>query len=309
MGSGSWSSDDWKDYTTTTRDYASKSTKDIFSSKLHDDLNPKNIKLRESCDSTDHPKSNAIIVGLDVTGSMGCVIDAMARKGLNTLVNNIYDKKPVTDPHIMCMGVGDVEMGDSAPLQVTQFEADIRIAIDLEKIYLEGGGGGNDYESYALPWYFAAMHTSIDCFNKRNKKGYLFTVGDEFPTPYLRADNIKKILGDGPQADLTGDQLFQMVSRQYEVFHLMVEEGYCYRRRGDEVRAAWTKILGQRAIPLSDHTKMAEVIVSTIQACEGINKDDIMKSWDGDTSLVIQHAIKDLNFSGTKNTPGKVIEF
>ncbi|HAO33838.1 MAG TPA: hypothetical protein DCQ84_12920, partial [Candidatus Competibacteraceae bacterium] len=57
----------------------------------------------------------------------------------------------------------------------------IRIARQLRRLWLEKGGGGNACESYTLPWYFAATHTAIDCFEKRGKKGYLFTVGDEEP--------------------------------------------------------------------------------------------------------------------------------
>ena len=79
------------------------------------------------------------------------------------MVEEILARKPVSDPHILCMGIGDV-LCDQAPLQVTQFEADIRIAEQLEKLWLEKGGGGNSCESYNLPWYFAAMHTAIDCF-------------------------------------------------------------------------------------------------------------------------------------------------
>ena len=71
----------------------------------------------------------------DVTGSMGMIADALARKGLGTMVEEILARKPVSDPHIMCMGIGDV-LYDRAPLQVTQFEADIRIAEQLEKLWL-----------------------------------------------------------------------------------------------------------------------------------------------------------------------------
>lgn len=308
MSKARWDASDWADYTTTTRDYASKTTEEIFSSGLHEDLDPGKIKIRESCDSSEFPESNAIVIALDVTGSMYPVIDKVAREGLNRLVTSIYDKKPVKDPHIMCMGIGDVEMGDSAPLQVTQFETDIRIAVDLEKIWIEGLGGGNRYESYTLAWYFAAMKTSIDCFNKRGKKGYLFTIGDEFPTPYLKAQDIKRVLGDGPQANLAIEQLYDMVSRTYEVFHVVVKEGNCFRYYGNDVIDAWKKVLGQRVIPLSDHTKLAEVIVSTIQACEGASKDDIIKGWDGDASMVVKNSIKDLFIvPGTK--AGEVVTF
>src|SRR5271157_1484309 len=138
MGGGRWDDKTWKNYA-TTNNYDTKTKDEIFTSKkVAPELDPKGVKIRESRDSADNPKSNAIIVALDVTGSMGCVIDAMARAGLNTLCTEIYTRKPVIDPHIMAMGIGDVEC-DEGPLQVTQFEADIRIAEQLEKLWLEGG--------------------------------------------------------------------------------------------------------------------------------------------------------------------------
>jgi hypothetical protein len=191
------------------------------------------------------------------------------------------------------MGIGDVEC-DHSPLQVTQFEADIRLAEQLEIIFLEHGGGGNSYESYALAWYFASMLTSIDCFEKRNKKGYLFTIGDENPTPKLRKEHIAEVLGTGPQTDLVGSELLAMASRQYDVFHIMVEEGSHMRSDRDRVIQNWTNLLGQRAIRLSDHTKLAEVIVSTIQVCEGEDRDKVIASWDGSTGIVIANAIDSL---------------
>jgi len=301
MGSGRWSASEWGTYT-TSRSYSTKSTKEIYGkTSLDEDLNPKGVALRESRDSDDNPASNAVIVGLDVTGSMHSVLDVMARQGLNTLATEVYERKPVEDPHIMCMGIGDVAVGDQAPLQVTQFEADIRIAKQLEKIYLEGGGGGNMFESYALAWYFAAMHTGIDCFDKRGKKGYLFTVGDECPTPQLTADEIQRVTGDNPERTLTGVELFDMVSRQYEVFHLVVEEGSNFRHMPERVYEEWTELLGQRALSLKDHTKMAEVIVSTIQINEGFKKAEVIESWDGTTAIAVDAAVRDLDTSKAPN--------
>lgn len=294
MGGGRWDPKDWGTYTTVTRNYASSTVDDIYSRSLDPDLDPKSIKMRESRDSVDNPKSTPLIVALDVTGSMSMVLDAMARQGLNTLVSEVYDRKPITDPHVMCMGIGDAEAGDRAPLQATQFEADLRIAKALEKLYLEQGGGGNNYESYALAWYFAATRTSIDSFEKRGKKGYLFTLGDEEPTPYLRAADIERVLGDKLQADLQISDLLTMVSRQWEVFHLIVEEGSHAHAYPDRVKKKWRDLLGQNVIQLADHTKMGEVIVSTLQVREGMEKDKVADSWDGTTSIVVKKAISGL---------------
>lgn len=295
MGSGRFSADDWDVYATTSS-YATKTVDAIYTArKLDDALNPHGIKVRESHDSADNPNSTAIIVALDVTGSMGMLLDTMAKEGLPTLMAEIYDRKPVTDPHVMCMGIGDVEAGDKAPLQVTQFEADLRIAKQLEKLYLERGGGGNSYESYALAWYFAAKHTSIDCFKKRGKKGYLFTLGDEKPTPYLRREDIERVMGpSGLESDLLDiDSLLTMVSREWEVYHLIVEEG-SYARGNHQVLEEWRKVLGQHAIPLSDHKKLAEVIVSILSVSAGMDAHTVVRSWDSSTSLVVSRAVSDI---------------
>ena len=312
---GRFSSSDWKKYTTDTRSYHTKTIKEIFSTHLDPSLDPKGVVIRESRDSDEFPESNAIIIALDETGSMGSVIESMARQGLPKLVEEIYNRKPVADPQIMCMGIGDSEFVatghgtvEEAPLQITQFETDIRIAKQLEKIYLEGLGGGNSHESYTFPWYFAAMHTVIDCFEKRKKKGYLFTVGDEQPTPVLYAEAIKHYLGTGPQKDLTAEELLTMVNRTYHVYHLMVAEGSHYRSAGDVVRHEWTTLLGQRALLLTDHTKMSEVIVSAIQVNEGADRKTVINSWDGTTSIVVANALNH-DLMVKDNASGGVVKF
>jgi hypothetical protein len=121
MGSGRWDSKDWATTRSAYTVHAAPTVDHIYKShNLHPGLDPKLIRLRESRDSSDNPNSTALVVGLDVTGSMDIVLDQMARTGLGELVGNVYDRKPITDPHIMIAGIGDMEC-DHAPLQVTQF--------------------------------------------------------------------------------------------------------------------------------------------------------------------------------------------
>lgn len=298
MGSARWDPSDWSAYATST---TGKSTDAVFASRgIDKDLNPFGVTVRESRDSDLNPKSTAVIVGLDVTGSMGMIADALARKGLGTMVEEILARKPVSDPHLMCMGIGDV-LYDRAPLQVTQFEADIRIARQLEKLWLEKGGGGNSCESYNLPWYFAAMHTAIDCFEKRGKKGYLFTVGDEEPPLDLPAAAVARFIGDRTR-DFDSRELLTLVGRMYHVFHVIVEEGSHARHDPRGVRNRWAELLGQRVIGLSDHTQLAEVIVSAIEVNEGRDPDRVVNSWSGKTALVVQRAVGSLRPARTGNT-------
>lgn len=291
MGGGRWDPSDWSSYSST---YAGKATDAVFTSRsIKGELNPFGVKVRESRDSVDNPNSTAIILGLDVTGSMGIIADNLAREGLGVLIGEIYNRKPVSDPHVMFMGIGDAYY-DTSPLQVSQFEADIRVAEQLKDLWLEKGGGGNSFESYNFPWYFAAMHTSIDCFEKRKKKGYLFTVGDEEVPPTLTKEHIKKFIGDDVQYDFETRDLLSTVGRMYHVFHVVAEEGSHARGNPDRIVDCWTNVLGQKVLRLSDHRKLSEVIVSAIQLTEGIDKDTVVKSWSGDTSMVVARAVNSL---------------
>lgn len=289
MGDARWSDKDWAGYAAGT---AGKTRDAIYRAKgLHPDLDPLNVGVRESVDSASNPRSTPIIVALDVTGSMGRIPDALIRGPLGTVVGEILKRQPVNDPHFMFMGVGDADAFDTAPLQVTQFEADLKIADQLTHLFIEGRGGNNRHESYHLPWYFAAMHTRTDAALKRGAKGYLFTVGDEEAPPLLRAEQVKRVIGDDLQRDLTAAEVLAMAERTYHVFHIVVEEGSHFRGYGDAVMESWTALLGQRVIRLSDHTHLAEVIVSAIQATEGADRADVAKSWSGSAGLVVARAI------------------
>lgn len=236
------------------------------------------------------------------------VLDVVAREGLNTLVTEIYARQPVTDPHVMCMGIGDVAY-DQAPLQGTQFEADIRIQQQLELLYLEGGGGGNNYESYGLAWYWAAHRTLIECWTKRQKKGFLFTVGDEHPTPSLQANDIRRVLGKAPDGETyknwAADKLLAEVSNRWDVFHVTLANGNYAKDHLKDVKKSWGSLLGANHIVLQDHHRLAETIVSAMQVREGVDPAVVAGSWTKPgVSAVVAEAVvhikpRGISFAGS----------
>lgn len=290
MGSGSFDHVAYRSFSAST---AGKATDDIYASRaIHANLNPFGVKLRESRDSADNPKSTPLIVALDVTGSMGILADVIAREGLGVLFTGILERKPISDPHVMFMAVGDANY-DTAPLQVSQFEADNRVVEQLTQIYLEHGGGGNSFEHYNLPWYFAAFHTVHDSIEKRGKRGYLFTVGDEEAPRNLTVAQIKKVIGDDLQNELSPLEMLQLAQRNYDVFHVIIKEGSHAREHLPAVQASWRSLLGQHVIELADHKKLAETIVSAIEVAEGVDAGESAGRWGGSASIV-HEAVKHL---------------
>ena len=296
MGGGTFNTNSYRSYTNSV---ASKPREEVFTSRAIDpSLDPKGVKLRESRDSADNPNATPIIVALDVTGSMGAIAEAIARKGLGTLFQGILDRKPVPNPHLMFMGIGDA-VTDQAPLQVSQFEADNRIVDQLTKIWLEGNGGGNNCESYDLAWYFAGRHTAHDSMAKRGKRGYLFTIGDEETPPQLTRPQLLRIQGDafaGEGDAFPSRQSLTEAQRLYDVFHVVIEEGSYCRGHDHRVKAAWRELLGQKVIHLADYHLLAETVVSAIQVTEGADHGTVAKGWGGSPGAenVIGRAVSSL---------------
>ena len=305
MGGGSFTADTYVNYATKKglgkvgddgiyKADTAKPAHEIFDkTHLSQALDPMKAKIRESCDSAEHPASNAIIFALDTTGSMGFIAKAMAQQSLPILMKEVYDRKPVTDPQVMFMGINDHDCGGH--FQVSQFESDIRIAEQLGELWLEGGGGSNDHETYSMAWFFAANHTKIDCWEKRKQKGFLFTIGDELPDAHLDDGGIQRLMGYKPQGGRSAKQLLEAVRKKYHVFHIVVLEGSYARSNPSEVVTAWSNLLGEdHVIQLHDHTKLAEVAVSAIQIAAGADPGDVAKSWDKKTAAEVTKALKSI---------------
>lgn len=286
MGTGTFDPGKYRAYASATAAKPTTGPTGVFTATgMKPSLNPKGVKLRESRDSADNPEATPIIVATDVTGSMGELAGIIARKGLGVLFESILARKPVTNPHMMFMAIGDVHC-DQAPLQVSQFEADNRIVEQLADTYVESGGGGNGWESYELPWYFAANHTEHDSLIKRGKRGYLFTVGDEPIGPGLKKSELVKFLDDGAERDFSTRECLEAAQRLYDVYHIIIRAGYAASAM-DTVKDTWKPLLGQHLIVLDDYTALAETIVTTIEVAEGRDAAISAAGWGASAATVL----------------------
>lgn len=266
MGGGIWTTESFRDYSTSVGrsvntdgtlrgDY---STEEMFTARrLATELNPKNV-IRECVDSAEHPKTKPVILAFDVTGSMGRTAIAVAKQ-LNIVMTELYSK--LEDVEFMVMGIGDL-MCDNAPLQVSQFESDIRIADQLDKIYFEGGGGGNGFESYSAAWYFGLNHTKLDCWN-RGEKGIIITMGDEALNPYLPKHKLTSVTGDDIEIDIETSTLYEEASKKFDIYHLNVEHGTS-TRFFESIHNSFGRYLDNKHLRETSVDKVASDIVDII---------------------------------------------
>ncbi len=234
-------------------------------------------KVRESLGSADNPHPTPIAVFLDVTGSMSTQ-PQVAADNLPGLYALVKEKGYVASPHIMFGAVGDAH-GDEGPLQVGQFEADERVLDWLQKIWMEGRGGGgigslHSHESYDLMLYYMAHYTKLDSLD-HGKKGYLFLCADELPYPKLKVNVVAEVIGDKIESSIPFPQILADVQKKFNVFYILPRSAH----HGDDpvVINFWIQKLGENFVQVDDLSDLSSVIAGLIGMCEGVDLEDVVE--------------------------------
>lgn len=295
MGNARWDSASYDSYAASTN-YKSLSREQVFSHRVDEKLDPRNVKvgkgdrkglqLRESIISDANPDPTPIILGLDVTGSMRDVVEQIAKEELPKMMTEIHAQGIVSDPHVMFMGIDDVHVQGHGALQVSYFEPDLKIVEQLRKLWLVGNGGGNSSESYDLAWYFAGRYTYLENFEKTGKPGFLFTFGDEpFPVEKNSVSELETIFGAGEYEPVTPLSALKLAQRKFQVFHVSIEKG------GYDL-SGWDKHLGANhlRVPAREVRHLTDVVLATMRIANGASIHDVIET--SECSAVLRHAFR-----------------
>ena len=303
MGNSRYTDDAYSFFSSQAK---TKSTDDIFKQNrtgvIAQTMDPKGVQFRESRDSDIHPESIPLMVWLDVTGSMGQIAVNIAKEKLSNLMTTLI-KHGVADAAVFFGAIGDhlkpSGNSDKYPLQVGQFESGTDELVKcLTSTFIEKGGGGNHIESYLLAHIFAGRHTSIDSFEKRGKKGFLFTIGDEGNHKSISGASLKKILGYSEEAeDITDKEAYEMASRLYHIFHIHVNEAE--HKDNQQILNYWTDLLGERLIVMEDHDMISEIIASTVAIMNGADMDAITADFSDSVASGVKTALAKVDMSMT----------
>ena len=240
---------------------------EIFSQSMKQVMSPYK-QIRECCENAEHPETFPIIIGLDVTGSMGDIPVHLIKHDFVEVMSKILEEG-IACPQVCFVAYGDHEC-DDAPIQIGQFEASDELMEKwLKSTWIESGGGPNEGESTSLVHYFASRHTSCDAITKRGKKGVLITVGDEptlktYPAKSTNhAKSLSEIFGDSLQSNLTATEILEETKKSWDVYHINILD-----HSGQRIvtQKSWKELLGDHLINVesNDNTKVSNVITALV---------------------------------------------
>ena len=154
-----------------------------------------------------------VTVVFDVTGSYASV-PRKVQADLPELFSRLVLNKWLPGKLNLQFGaVGDMEghtpgsiNGDTAPFQLSQAEPDGATADEwLSKLYLEGGGYGQGFESYDLAFWALANQNKFDGW-KEGKKGSLFVIFDEQIRSKVLVSSLRELYTRSSNVTLNSDE-------------------------------------------------------------------------------------------------------
>eukprot|EP01012_Entosiphon_sulcatum_P005840 TRINITY_DN12692_c0_g1_i1.p1 TRINITY_DN12692_c0_g1~~TRINITY_DN12692_c0_g1_i1.p1 ORF type:complete len:309 (+),score=82.57 TRINITY_DN12692_c0_g1_i1:56-928(+) len=196
---------------------------------------------------------DAIVVAIDVTGSMGMFPRIMFDK-LPMFYGQIMMQGYLKNPSISFAAIGDVDC-DRAPLQVTEFSQGAAIDDQIGRIWVEGGGGDAP-ESYE----YAAYYYNRTKFTNLTDKAFFFITGDEV-CKHVTPEKAHKFLGDDIKQAPTNKEIFKELRKRFHVFFLCKCGGEIPRK----VLDCWAPLVGEEHIlPLVDPKACVDTMLGAI---------------------------------------------
>jgi hypothetical protein len=237
--------------------------------KIHPNLDPLRINRKpagilESRDSAEHPESNAVMVCFDVTGSNyhNAVAAQLKLPNLMELAH-----KYLSDPQVAVAANDDYNVVGANCIQISDYESDIRIDEHIRNVWLVGKGGSNSGESYDLLMYLAARKTALDCFERRNRKGYFFMYADEPIFDHVSAPQVQAVFGDTIPADIPIETMIEDLKRTYYPFVFWPSNSPL-----TDSRRQYVRLFGEESVFTLQHP---DLICEQIGAIIGLNEDRV----------------------------------
>ena len=225
-------------------------------SVLSDDLLPFERKLVSA-------HRNPLVYVYDITGSMGTLPKLIFDK-MPMIAGQIVEQKYLEDPDVSLAAVGDVT-SDRGPLQVCDFSVIKSLDPWLQKIWIEGSGGGQHYESYEFISYFYARF-----YDMRNATlPILLFTGDESFREKLSGADLKSRFG-GQHENTGAEAIFTELKAKFKGNVFLLHRRYQSYGLDSEIVSQWERVLGKGyVVKLSEDLAIADVTLGILALASG----------------------------------------
>lgn len=273
---------------------SSYSATKLTSTYLESTMKP-NGKILESKTKT------PIIIMLDVTGSnidfARVVYDKMPM-----FYGQIEQKGYLKDFDISFCAVGDAYT-DDYPLQIGDFAKGIELDSWLEKIVLEGCGGGQRRESYELAAYYLYKNTKF----VKGAEPIIFFIGDEMPYSTVNKSQAENF---GIECSEDGIEPFKLLREKVNDNIFMLLNKYCSRNFESDITSCWQKLLApEHVIKIGEEKAIVDLmlgIISMVSSTRSLDTYKIDMLGRGQTQARIEGVSQSLKNLSTALVPVKV---
>lgn len=253
MGGGSYDRDVYSGSSYDSWGASSVSTSKLSSSKLDGSMQPKGKVIKSS-------SKNPLIIVLDVTGS-NINFAKLVYDKLPMFYGEIVEHKYLDDFDVCICAIGDSDMGDYYPLQIGTFAKGIEIDSWIEKLVLEGHGGGNMHESYELAAHYLLNNFEYD----KDAKPLIFFIGDEMPYAVVSKENAEDM---GIPITEVYDPFPEMNKKFKNKVYMMLNK-YQGSYFDEDVEKAWRKAMSsEHLIKINEEKAIVDLMLGII-AMEG----------------------------------------
>jgi hypothetical protein len=108
----------------------------------------------------------------------------------------------------------------------------------------------------------------MDCWEKRQKRGYLFMTGDEEPYPILSKHIVEGVIGDRLDDDLTVAEVVAELQKTFVPFFIIPDHA-----RRARCERAWRDVLGDHVLCMEAPEDICHVTAGALLLSEGLAAD------------------------------------
>ena len=159
--------------------------------------------------------------------------------------------------------VGDI-LSDQGPIQIGEFSPVRKLDDWLQRIWLEGNGGGQAKESYEFTAYYYARR----CDLTNAKTPFFLITGDEGFRETLYANDLVRHFG-GQHENVQATQVFAELDKKFNGNVFLIRRQYS-GKENDEIQGQWERLLGkERVVPLKSDQAIADITLGVFALMTG----------------------------------------